>query len=202
MQLSDDVIRVWMGDVRRYLRRYFDHPHFDDIVAEAYLTMWEALTAADENQVRDVKAFAMRAAWYGAQNYLSSPRNDARTYNVFKKKAVTPLLSLEGVIAGHYEEWTPSRMREPDFVPLLIERIAAEQELAKLSPARRTAILLCAYHGLTRREACEQLGWSRTRIDYYLRGISRDAVPSSHPGPGAPKNWHLRERNERGQFAS
>jgi hypothetical protein len=48
MSVSDDVLRVWMADAKKYLHRYWDHPHYDDIVAEAYLTMWEALAAADE----------------------------------------------------------------------------------------------------------------------------------------------------------
>lgn len=202
MTISEDVLRIWMADAKRYLHRYWDHPHYDDIVAEAYLTMWEALSRADAARVKDVHGYAMRAAWNGAQAYLSSPRNEHRTWNIFKQKPVTPHLSLDGVIAGHYEEWTPRRLVEPDFVPALIERLAAEQELAKLSPPRRAALLLCAVQGLTRWEACRQLGWSRTRIDYYLRGVSRQAVPNSHPGPGGPPPGQIRQRNDHGQFTS
>ncbi len=200
IEVPEIVLKVWMKDVKKRLHRYWDHPEYDDIVAEAYMTMWEALSRADAEKVRDVHGYAMRAAWLGAQAFLGGPRNGARTWNIFKKTPVTPLLSLDGVIAGHYEEWTPRRMIEPDFVPALIERLVAEAVLSGFSPARQTVILLCAYHGLTRWEACEQLGWSRNRIDYYLQGVSRQAIPYAHPGPGAPKNWPTRQRDERGCF--
>lgn len=197
MTVSEDVLRIWMQDAKSYLHRYWNHPHYDDIVATAYLTMWEALSRAPEGSVRDVKGYAMRAAWNGAQAYLSSPANEHRTFNIFKKKEVVPSLSLQAVEAGHYPEWAPCGLRQPDFVPALLERIDAEREMAKLSPKRRVAIWLCAYQGLTRDEACAQLGWLRSRIDYYLRGVSREAVPCSHPGGWRPREIH---RDAKGHF--
>lgn len=199
MTISEDVLKIWMREVKKYLHRYWSHSHYDDIVAEAYLTMWEALSRAPEGSVRDVKAYAMRAAWNGAQAYLSSPANEQRTYNVFHKTECTPGLSLEGVIAGYYPEWAPHWLRQPDFVPALIERLAAEDELAKMKPARRAALLLCAYHGYTRYEAMEQLGFSRTKIDKLLCGISREAIPYTHPIGGRP-DWTKRQRGANGQF--
>jgi DNA-directed RNA polymerase specialized sigma24 family protein len=198
MTISEDVLRVWMQEAKKCLRRYWDHPHFDDIVATAYLAMWEAISKAEEGSIRDVRGYAMRAAWYGAQAFLSSPANAQRTYNVFKQKPVAPTLYLEDVRNGRHQEWSPSRLVEPDFVPPLLERLAAEADLAKLSPKRRAAIWLCAYRGLTRDEACAQLGWPRHRIDFYLKGISRDAVPYSHPGGWKPRQET--KRDEAGRF--
>lgn len=200
MRVSEDVLRIWMADAKKYLHRYWDHPCYDDIVAEAYLTMWEALVNADEGQVRDVKAYAVRAAWYGAQAFIGGPRNPSRTWNIFHRTSVTPDLSLEGVRAGHYEEWTPRHLVEPDFAPALVERLAADQELERLNPAKRAALILCCVHGLTREEARLQLGFSRSKIDKLLARVPFAAIPYAHPGPGAPKNWHLRQRDARGCF--
>lgn len=201
MTLPEDTLRIWMQDAKGYMHRYWSHPHYDDIVAEAYLTMWEAISRAPEGTVRDLHGYAMRAAWNGAQAYLSSPRNEQRTYNVFKKKACVPSLSLEAVRERHYPEWSPAQTTCPDFVPPLIERIDAEAELARMSPKRRAAIWLCAYQGLTRDEARAELGWSRDKIDKILCGVSRDAIPYAHPGGwrGTVEQMN-RRRDEKGRL--
>jgi RNA polymerase sigma factor (sigma-70 family) len=199
MVVSEDVLRIWLREAKQFLHRYWDHPAYDDIVAEAYLTMWEAITAAEPNAVRDLKAYAMRAAWNGAQAFLSSPRNEHRTYSVFKRKETAPVCYLQDIIAGRHEDWCPYRLIEPDFAPALIERIAAEDELTRLQPAKRAALLLCCCRGLTREEARRQLGFSRTKIDKLLARVPRSAIPYAHPGPGVPRWWE-RQRDERGCF--
>jgi DNA-directed RNA polymerase specialized sigma24 family protein len=184
MTVSDDTLRVWMQDAKQYLHRYWNHPAYEDIVAEAYLTMWEAISRIPQGTVANVQGYAMRAAWNGAQAYLSSPRNDHRTYNVFKHKECRPQLYLQDVLDAHPdpEEWLPQRLVEPDFVPPLIERLAAEAELAQLKPAKRAALVLCCLHGLTREEARLQLGWSRSKIDKVLARVPFAAIPYAHPG--------------------
>jgi DNA-directed RNA polymerase specialized sigma24 family protein len=197
MTVSDDVIRIWMRFAKRNLRRYRDHPHYDDIVATAYMVMWEAIANAPEGSVRNLKSYAMRAAWHGAQTFLSSPANAQRTWSVFKRKAMQPTLYVEDIRKVADRDYEHPSLVTPDFAPPLIDLMAAQEALAKLSPKRRAAILLCVYGGLTRDEACAQLGWARHRIDYYLRGVSRDAVPNSHPGGWRPRPL-VRESN--GQF--
>lgn len=198
MEVSEDVLRVWMAEAKQYLHRYWDHPAFDDIVAEAYLTMWEAISAAEEGQVRDLEGYALRAAWNGAQAFLSSPRNDHRTYNVFKRKQCQPSIYLQDVIAGRHPDWTPRRLVEPDFVPALIERLDAEAALARLKPAKRAALVLCCLEGLTREEARQQLGFSRSKIDRLLARVPFAAIPYAHLPPN--NHWERRQRDERGCF--
>lgn len=183
MTISDDVLRIWMRKARKNLRRYWDHPDLEDIISEAYLTMWDALRKLSEGTIQDVESYAMRAAWNGAQAYLSSPANIHRTFNVFHRKAVEPPIYLEDVRRRHEQpEWTPRRLVEPDFVPPLIERLAAIEALAQLPPRRRAALILCCLQGLTRDEACAQLGLSRDQIYHALRGVSHAAIPCAHPG--------------------
>lgn len=200
MTLAEDTLRIWMSDARRSLHRYGDHPHFDDIVAEAYLAMWEAIDGADADKVRDLHAYAMRAAWNGAQTFLSSPRNEQRTWSVFKRKAFAPTLYWQDIGDARSAEWLPSGLIEPDFAPRLVERLAAEQELATMKPARRAALWLCCVEGLTREEARLRLGFSRTKIDKLLARVPFAAIPYAHPGPGAPLNWRARSRDQRGCF--
>lgn len=190
MTLSEDVLRIWMKDARRQLRRYRDHSHWEDIAAEAYLTMWEAISRAQEDSIRDLHGYAMRAAWNGAQGYLSSPANEHRTYNVYHRTEVIPSLSLEAVVAGHYPEWCPRGLVEPDFVPRLIERLAALEELARVEPSKRAALILCCLEEMTREEARLQLGWPRWKIDRVLRRVSSAAIPYAHPGGSARRGSH------------
>lgn len=203
MTVSDDVLRIWMQDAKQYLHRYWDHPAYDDIVAEAYLAMWEAISRVPEGMVKNVQGYAMRAAWNGAQAYLSSPRNDHRTYNVFKHKDCRPQLYLQDVINAHPdpEEWLPPRLVEPDFAPPLIERLAAEEELAKLPAAKQAAFTLCCLHGLTREEARLQLDFSRTKIDKLLCRVPFAAIPYAHAAPQVSAQTRARrQRDERGCY--
>lgn len=184
MTISDDVLRIWMRDAKKYLHRYWDHPHYDDIVASAYLHMWQAIQRADECEVEDLKGYAMRAAWNGAQSFLGSAKNEHRTFNIFKRKDTLPTVYIEDLRKIPQSEWEHRKLIEPDFAPPLIERLAAEDELRRLSPRKRAALILCCLHGLTREEARLQLGWPRWRIDRVLQRVPFDAIPYAHPGCG------------------
>lgn len=183
MTVGEDVLRIWMAKAREYLCRYWGHPDFDDIVAAAYLTMWEAIMNAPEDSVRDLQGYAMRAAWNGAQAYLSSPANIHRTFDIFHRRAVVPALYWDDVRAGRSPEWAPRGLVEPDFVPPLIDRLAMIEELARVKPSRRAVLILCCLEGLTREEARQRLGWSRTKVDKALAGVPFAAIPYAHPGP-------------------
>jgi DNA-directed RNA polymerase specialized sigma24 family protein len=200
MTISEDILRVWMQDAKKYLHRYWDHPHYDDIVASAYLNMWQAITRADECEVKDLKGYTMRAAWNGAQSFLGSAKNEHRTFDIFKRKETTPTIYLEDVIAGRSPDHLPRNGVEPDFAPKLIEWLAAQEELERKPAALQAALILCCLEGLTREEARLQLGLPRWRIDRLLQRVPFAAIPYAHSGgcnrrqPGC--------RDVRGQFVT
>jgi hypothetical protein len=51
--ISEDSLRIWLADAKRFLHRYWDHPYYDDLIGEAYLTMWEALSSPNARHAED-----------------------------------------------------------------------------------------------------------------------------------------------------
>ncbi len=181
MSVSDDVLRIWMAKIKKQLGGYRDHPDFDDLVAEAYLGMWEGLTRAS-NAIVDLEGYAIQSAWNAVFIYLVSPRNQHRGRNS-EGTSLLPSLYLEDVSAGRHPDYAPCRLVSPDFAPHAIERIVTLAELARCPSRLRALLILCCLKQLSREEAGAQLGLSRHQVSRALRGISKDAIPHAGADP-------------------
>lgn len=132
----------WRPFVRRYLKRFADHPDFDDMAQEAVIRLWRSSARyRDLSPERQAKLYAS-VVWKATTEFLRSPQNRTCQY---RRRGGRPLqtVSLEALAA---EERLDGRYRflgvTPDFVPALIERLQAERVLSSLILTPQQQIVL------------------------------------------------------------
>lgn len=165
----------WRPFCERYLHRLRNHPLWDDIVQEAVLEVWQIHQRYPNHEAAELMRICTAAVWYGAREFLISPRNFYRTRGFHGKPPPYTETSLE--MAYEHEAW---RAVQPDFAPKLIAFLAARQELARLDFSERDEQLFQLIHvyGLQIGEAARRIGchphWAwklKRRIDARLEAM-------------------------------
>lgn len=127
----------------------------DDVIQESYLRIWRARTA---EPIRSTKAFLFRVARNVMIDLLRRNRNSP-----FESQADLAALPVADECPDPVECLTANEKRQ-----LLADAIAA------LPPRGRELMLLCRVHGLTHREAGEQLGIATKTVDEHIsRGLNQ-----------------------------
>ena len=147
MELQQTEVESLLFLVRWHLRDYRGHPQWEDLLAEAYLGMWQAINEVGKNGKCKLTTAATRGAKWGALDFLRSSRNDHRKTKRIRGQTVPYLrpvsLSLGWGQGGFVrvedeEDLTPDPCRtyvEPsilDFSDQVLERLEWEDRLNEI----------------------------------------------------------------------
>jgi RNA polymerase sigma factor (sigma-70 family) len=173
IHLTPEQLADLMERVKRCLRRYQDHPEFDDLLAEGYLQMWQALRSTRIADLRSLSGLAVRAARNGAGMWMSSTKSGCRRRN-HEGKPLPFVESLERLMDEARE--SPERARrlpiQPDFAPALVERLYAlwlwERGAEELLGVEREIVARTVLAGEEPAEVGAAFGLSQSRV-YQIR---------------------------------
>lgn len=166
VEIEGMTVDQWRPFVKRYLKRFAQHPDFDDMAQEAVVCLWQVSQKyQDLSEERRERIYAS-AVWKTASDFLRSPRNRARFFNRAGEK-IEEALSLEALA----EEARAAGRRPflgvtPDFAPALIERLQLEASLQALSltPARRRIFERVILAAVPSHVVAREMGLSESRV--------------------------------------
>lgn len=125
-----------LAEVPVYLKRWNDNPLFDDMVAVGRFWVWRVWEKSDHLSESHRRCLIFKVAGRQVLRWLGTPANLYRSTNRrgntpgVQETSLEPLLAFE---AGEHFDPRLWRGVEPDFAPLLIEKIAVEQEIDRLA---------------------------------------------------------------------
>lgn len=172
--------------IPQYLKRWTDYPSFDDMVAVARLWAWRAWEATHGLPPKRRASLIFKVVGQQVSKWLGSPANPYRKFNR-RYRAIriveVPLTIVEKIEEGRLKAPTWWKGSEPDFVPALLERIVAEEEIDRLSKneEERTILRKLILEEWSESEIAKGLGKSREVVAWRKRELrSRSATYRSN----------------------
>ena len=168
---ESELIKLAMAAVKRYSQ----HPDWEDIKQEAVLGAIQAVGCALKSGKCKWTTAAHAGARWAATNYLH-PEN--RRY---KKRKGPEMVSLEVVMQSHGEDnaWEPP---VDDFAPGFIERYGLWQEVVRhASPIQLEAAERCWWGDETMEEAAQAIGVSKAAVCNRLVKLRRRLLAELNP---------------------
>jgi RNA polymerase sigma factor (sigma-70 family) len=136
MPISETTVRELMVMVEWHVRRRFGHfLEIEDLIAEGYVGLWQAVTVVEQSEVCKLSTAAIYGAVWQVKEYLRSNRNNQRRHSR-RGQPIPTSVSLEEIQEYPHEE-APHSSRQTlpildDFAGELIERLVREELVADL----------------------------------------------------------------------